>query len=81
MKMARFGIRIENLVTVKKIKNYYRFENLTLAPIDKTLIQKELLNKKEIEWLNKYHSKVYYNLKKYMNKNELKDLRNFCSNI
>jgi len=78
---GKFGIRIENLITVKKTKNSYRFENLTLAPIDKTLIQKELLNKKEIDWLNRYHSTVYINLKKYMNKNELKDLKKFCSNI
>ena len=78
---GKFGIRIENLVTVKRIKNSYKFENLTLAPIDKSLIQKELLNKSEIEWLNNYHSKVYYNLKKYMNKTELIELKNSCSNI
>ena len=78
---GKFGIRIENLVTVKRIKNSYKFENLTLAPIDKSLIQKELLNKSEIEWLNNYHSKVYYNLKKYMNKAELIGLKNSCSNI
>ena len=78
---GKFGIRIENLVTVKKTKNAYKFEDLTLAPIDKTLIQKKLLNKNEIKWLNKYHSKVYYKLKKYMNKNELVELKNYCSNI
>jgi Xaa-Pro aminopeptidase len=78
---GKFGIRIENLMRVKKIKNSYKFENLTLAPIDKSLIQKELLNKSEIEWLNRYHSKVYNNLKKYMNKAELNELKNYCSNI
>ncbi len=78
---GKFGIRIENLVTVKKIKNDYKFKDLTLAPIDKTLIQKELLNTKEIDWLNKYHTKVYYSLKKYMNKSELKSLKILCSNI
>ena len=78
---GKFGIRIENLVAVKRAKNSYKFESLTLAPIDKTLIQKELLNRSEIEWLNNYHSKVYYNLKKYMNKTELIELKNSCSNI
>ncbi len=78
---GKFGIRIENLVTVKKIKNSYKFEDLTLAPIDKSLIQKDLLNNNEIKWLNKYHFKVYYNLKKYMNKSELFDLKKSCSNI
>jgi len=78
---GKFGIRIENLITIKKTKNSYKFENLTLAPIDKSLIQKNLLDKNEIKWLNNYHSKVYYNLKKYMNKAELVNLKNFCSNI
>ena len=78
---GKFGIRIENLVVVKKIKNSYKFEDLTLAPIDKTLIQKKLLNKSEIKWLNQYHSKVYYKLKKYMDKSELTDFKKSCSNI
>ena len=78
---GKFGIRIENLLRVKKIKNFLKFENLTLAPIDKSLIQKELMNKSEINWLNNYHSNVYYNLKKYMDKTELIELKNFCSNI
>ena len=78
---GKFGIRIENLITVKKIKNFYEFEDLTLAPIDKSLIQKKLLSKNEIKWLNKYHLKVYYNLKKYMNKSELIELKKLCSNI
>ena len=42
-KKNQFGIRIENLVYVKKIKNKLKFENLTLAPIDKMLIEKTLL--------------------------------------
>ena len=77
----KFGIRIENLVAVKKTNNKFVFNNLTLAPIDKSLIQKNLLNKNEISWLNNYHSKVYKNLKKFMNKAELKELNKSCSNI
>ena len=78
---GKFGIRIENLVVVKKTKNFHKFKNLTLAPIDKSLIKKDLLNKNEIQWLNDYHLEVYKKLKKYMNKNELVGLRKFCSNI
>ena len=78
---GKFGIRIENLVTVKKVKKKIKFENLTLAPIDKSLIEKKLLNKKEINWLNNYHSKVFNNLKKFMDKSELIELKNSCSNI
>jgi len=78
---GKFGIRIENLLSVKKSKNSYKFHELTLAPIDKSLIQKKLLNSNEIQWLNNYHSRVYKNLKKYMNKLELIDLKKLCSNI
>ncbi len=78
---GKFGMRIENLVAVKKSNNSFKFENLTMAPIDKTLINKKLLNKNEIIWLNKYHSNVYKNLSKFMSKSELNDLKNSCSNI
>ena len=42
----RFGIRIENLIYVKKSKKRKYFENLTMAPIDKDLIDEKILNKK-----------------------------------
>ena len=44
---GKFGIRIENLVTIKKVKKKLKFENLTLAPIDKSLVTKKLLNNSE----------------------------------
>ena len=77
----KFGIRIENLITVKKKKNNFKFVNLTMAPIEKSLIEKKLLNKKEIKWLNEYHAHVFKNLKKFMSKLELSDLKKACSNI
>ena len=77
----KFGLRIENLIYIKKNKNGMAFDNLTYAPIDKSLIIKKLLNKKEISWLNNYHKKVYKILKKYMNKKELILLKKSCSNI
>ena len=78
---GKFGIRIENLVVVKKRNKALNFENLTFAPIDKSLIEKKLLNLKEIKWLNNYHNKVYDNLKKFMNYYELVQLKEHCSNI
>ena len=78
---GKFGIRIENLVTVKKLKNSLKFKDLTLVPVDKSLIEKKLLHKNEIKWLNDYHFKVYQSLKKFMNKSELLQLKDCCSNI
>ena len=78
---GKFGIRIENLVTIKKYKKKIKFESLTLAPIDKSLIQKKLLTKMEIKWLNNYHSKVFNSLNSFMNKSEKAELKNSCSNI
>ena len=75
----RFGIRIENLIYVKKIKKKNYFDNLTMAPIDKELIDKNLLNKKETKWLNNYHQKVLKNLKNFMNNTEIKELKKACS--
>ena len=66
----KFGIRIENLVYTKKIKNKLKFENLTLAPIEKDLINFKLLNNKEKKYLSDYHKKVYSILNPYLNKKE-----------
>ena len=80
-KKDHFGIRIENLVYVKKTKDKLKFEDLTLVPIDKSLIEKNLLTSFEEDWLNKYHQKVFAYLKKFMNKFELAQLKQSCSNI
>ena len=77
----KFGIRIENLLYVKKEKNKNIFKNLTMAPIDKELINPNILNKNEKNWLNNYHKEVYYNLKKIMSKKEVIELRKACSAI
>ena len=71
-KKGSFGIRIENLVYVKKIKNRLSFKNLTLAPIEKELINFKLLNSEEKRYLFKYHFEVYQKISKFLNKNEKK---------
>lgn len=80
-KKNSYGIRIESLIFVKKFKKQKIFENLTMVPIEKDLINKDLLDKKEINWINHYHQNVFKNLKRGMNKFELKDLKKACSAI
>ena len=78
---GNFGIRIENLVRVKKNKKGYSFCNLTMAPIDKSLINKSILKKEELNWLNNYHKEVFKNLKNFMNSKELPELELACSSL
>ena len=80
-KKNSFGIRIENLIYVKKNNEKLKFIDLTLVPIDKTLIEKKLLTSLEKNWLNKYHVRVFDCLKKFMNNFELEQLKQACSNI
>mgnify|MGYP003387939537 CR=1 FL=1 len=69
-KKGHFGIRIENLLYIKKNNRKLQFENLTLAPIEKDLINFSLLNKAEKDYLFHYHLNVYVQLSKFLNKKE-----------
>ncbi len=73
----KFGIRIENLVYVKRKNNKIFFENLTFAPIEKDLINFKLLTKVEKNYLFKYHLDVYSNISKFLNLKEKKWLASF----
>lgn len=58
---GQYGIRIENLVFVKESAEHHgflEFEELTLAPIARELIDPELLTEQERAWLNDYHQRV-----------------------
>ena len=65
-KTGGFGIRIENLVVVHPVvdvppgaeKDLLGFETLTLAPIDRRLIDPALLTTAERRWLDDYHARV-----------------------
>ena len=63
-KPGEFGIRIENLVLVEKREipgmegDWLGFETLTLVPIDKKLVDRDMLGEAEIEWWNAYHARV-----------------------
>ena len=76
-KKGKFGIRIENLVYVEEIKNKIFFKNLTLAPIEKDLINFDLLNAFEKNYLFQYHLDVYSNISQYLNTKEKKWLASF----
>ncbi|EKM56519.1 uncharacterized protein PHACADRAFT_253690 [Phanerochaete carnosa HHB-10118-sp] len=63
---GRFGIRIENVVIVREAetpnnfgnKGFLGFENLTMCPIHKNLVDTSLLTDSERTWLNRYHATV-----------------------
>ena len=63
-KAGEYGIRIENLVLVVPVevegaeKKMLGFETLTFAPIDRRLIDVDLLTPEERDWLDAYHAKV-----------------------
>ena len=64
--------RTENLILVVEDKEtelgqFLKFETVTLCPIDKKLINKNFLTKKEIDWLNNYHQTVYEKLSSHLN--------------
>ncbi len=83
-KSGEYGIRIENLVLCvadesNDFGTFYRFEDLTLFPIDKKLINKDLLSQQEINWLNNYHQKVLAGLSPLVTTEELEWLEATCS--
>ena len=63
-KTGEFGIRIENLVLVEERDiagaegRYFGFETLTFAPIDRTLVDTEIMTRDELRWWDDYHAKV-----------------------
>ena len=69
-KENHFGIRIENLVYAQKLKKKLSFENLTLVPIEKDLINYQLLDEYEKDYLFRYHLKIYYEYSDSLNKKE-----------
>ena len=80
-KKNKFGIRIENLVYVKKIKKKIVFENLTMVPIEKDLINFKLLSSAERNYLLKYHLDIYYKISAFLNTNERKWLASFIQHF
>ena len=83
---GKFGVRIENTLLVTPYKEtdfgkFLQFESLTLCPIDKTPIVKDLLLQEEIDWLNQYHQKVFEILSPHLNDEETVWLQKECDAI
>ena len=63
-KAGEYGIRIENLVLVEPREiegaegDYLGFETLTYAPIDRTLVDTDLMTRDELRWWDDYHAQV-----------------------
>lgn len=63
-KEGQWGIRIENLVIVVEdprpgdVEPMLAFETITLAPLDRRLIDADLLTPAEIDWVDRYHARV-----------------------
>lgn len=81
-----YGIRIENLILtvddrLTDFGRFYKFETLTLFPIDKKGINKNMLTPEEIEWLNKYHQQVYDRLSPLLDNEEKCWLRDATSSL
>lgn len=78
---GEYGIRIENLILCyedeeTEFGQFLRFDTLSLCYIDKILIDIDLLDKREVTWLNSYHSEVYQKLSPFISEEERKWLRN-----
>lgn len=85
-KAGSHGIRTENLVlTVPAgegmFGNYLKFETITLCPICKKGLLKEMLTAEEIDWLNEYHQTVYEKLSPDLNKEEQEWLKEACKAV
>lgn len=81
---GKYGIRTENLMVCyedeeTEFGQFLKFDTVSLCYIDKTLIDESLLDQKEIEWLNAYHSEIYEKLSPLLTPEEkrwLKDKTN-----
>jgi Xaa-Pro aminopeptidase len=81
-----YGIRIENLVQVvpaqkTEFGQFLQFETLTLFPLDQELIDVNILDDKEVDWVNNYHQKVFEALSPLLNKEECKWLERKCNTL
>jgi len=74
---GEYGIRTENLILCVPSKEtefgkFLKFETVTLCFIDTDLVDKSLLDEKEIKWLNDYHKKVFEKLSPNLDEDERK---------
>ena len=64
-----WGIRLENLVSVYQDDDgFYGFNDITIVPFERRLINKEQLDEKTCRWVNGYHAKVAKTLVPHLDK-------------
>ncbi len=85
-KAGSHGIRIENIMAVKKgVKNedgqFMEFEGLTYVPIDLDLIDVSIMEKRDVDNLNRYHRQVYERIAPLMEEEEAVWLKEVCGEI
>ena len=81
---GKFGVRIENTLLITyynetEFGKFLQFESLTLCPIDKKPIIKEMMQPEEIGWLNQYHQRVFESLSPRLDDDEIEWLRVACA--
>lgn len=74
-KKDRHGVRIENVVVVKKdieteFGQFMKFLPLTFVHIETSPLKVKMLTQKEIDWINNYNQTVYKNISKYLDEEE-----------
>ena len=80
----RCGARTENTLLIVPYKEtefgrFLQFESLTLCPIDKAPIVREMMLPAEIQWLNDYHQRVFDILSPHLSEMESEWLRDACA--
>ena len=81
-KEGEYGIRIENILIVKEFnKKLLNFENISWAPIDKDLINLDLLNSDELRWINEYHHSVNQKISNFLNHEERLRLKDVTTSL
>ena len=83
---GEYGIRIENVLVCKEERQsdfgrFLSFDTLTLCPIDRKLVNRQLLTDEELNWLNAYHARVLIELGCRLNTDVLKWLKTQCTPI
>ena len=71
-RLGEYGIRTENVIVCQNYREtvfgkFLSFETITLCPIDRRLVEPELLTDSELTWLNDYHAKVNEELNSLLN--------------
>ena len=66
----KFGIRIENLVYIDGNNKSLYLKNLTFAPLEKDLIEENLLTNIEKDYILNYHLETYSKISPFLNKKE-----------